>query len=233
MSETRLSDVVALRIGLAVRALPDTTPAQLISVLKDAVGLPPTLDKLSTLTVKKLQKAAQGGLAEVEIDDLKKAVAILQGKQDAIPLQGASIEAYQQGELPDSIRVAIASNGGEILDGHFGSCSSFLIYQVSGEALRLVDIRPAANPPVGEDKNRQRAEQLADCQLLYLVSIGGPAAAKVVKQGIHPVKLVQGGNARELLSILQQRLLTAPAPWLAKSLGVEAEGRVLFEREAS
>jgi hypothetical protein len=31
----------------------------------------------------------------------------------------------------DSIRIACASNRGERLDGHFGSCARFLIYQVS------------------------------------------------------------------------------------------------------
>jgi nitrogen fixation protein NifX len=46
MPEQALSEDIALRIGLAARALPDTDPARLLRVLSDAVGLPPTAAKL-------------------------------------------------------------------------------------------------------------------------------------------------------------------------------------------
>ncbi|PKO57606.1 MAG: dinitrogenase iron-molybdenum cofactor biosynthesis protein, partial [Betaproteobacteria bacterium HGW-Betaproteobacteria-19] len=59
------------------------------------------------------------------------------------------------------------------------------------------------------------------CHLVYMQSIGGPAAAKVVRAGIHPVKYPVGGAAREVLSQLQGTL-QRPPPWLAKVLGREA-----------
>lgn len=232
MSNRALSDVVALRIGVASRALPDTSPAQLIKVLEDTVGLPPTLDQLATLSLKQLLKAAGGALAEVEFEYLQQALEALQGKYDHTVAAAAAVEPYQEGDMPGSIRVAMASNGGELLNGHFGSCRSFLIYQLSGEALRLIEIRSAVNPSTGEEKNSLRAQQLADCQLLYVVSVGGPAAAKVVNQGILPVKLPQGGVSRDILQTLQQRLQSSPPPWLAKVLGATAQQRVRFERAA-
>lgn len=134
--------------------------------------------------------------------------------------------------MPGSIRVAIASNNGEKLDGHFGSCARFLIYQVSPEEVRLIEIASmAASPNKSDDKNAYRAEQIKDCDVLYVVSIGGPAAAKVVKQDIHPVKVPNGSEAMEILNELQGILKSNPPPWLAKVMGKAAEERVRFERE--
>ena len=43
--------------------------------------------------------------------------------------------------MPESVRVACASNQGEPLDGHFGSARRFLIYPVSAEENCLTDLR--------------------------------------------------------------------------------------------
>lgn len=117
--------------------------------------------------------------------------------------------------------MAVAANSGEELDGHFGSAARFLIYQVGREAMRLIDARPTLIADEADDKNVARSELINDCQLVYVQSIGGPAAAKVVRAGVHPVKVAKGGVARELLAQLQQSL-ASPPPWLAKVMGVEA-----------
>ena len=49
-------------------------------------------------------------------------------------------------------------------------------------------------------------------------AIGGPAAAKVVRADVHPVKKPTGGAAREVLKELQSRL-DSPPPWLAQIMG--------------
>ena len=56
---------------------------------------------------------------------------------------------------------------------------------------------------------------------------GGPAAAKVVRAGAHPVKIADGAAAREVLARLQQTLIKPP-PWLAKTMGVKAESLEKF-----
>jgi nitrogen fixation protein NifX len=73
-----------------------------------------------------------------------------------------------------------------------------------------------------EDKNVARAELVGDCQIVYVQSIGGPAAAKAVRANVHPVKIPEGGQASAVLQRLQA-VLDAPPPWLAKILGVEAK----------
>ena len=57
--------------------------------------------------------------------------------------------------------------------------------------------------------------------------IGGPAAAKVVRAGIHPVKIPAAGSARETLARLQETL-RLPPPWLAKVMGVKAHSLEKF-----
>ena len=86
----------------------------------------------------------------------------------------------------------------------------------------LIDARSTAIADDAEDKNVARANLIKDCQIVYVQSIGGPAAAKAVRANIHPVKAPEGGKAEIALQRLQA-VLDAPPPWLAKILGVEAK----------
>ncbi len=231
MSAQQLSPDAALRIGLAARALPDTDAALLMKVLVEALGLPLTEEKLGRLTVRELGSAADAALGDVPLPAMKQALDYLWGKaQVEVDEQLPTTEPYADWGMPGSIRVAVASNSAERLDGHFGSCARFLVYQVSPDQTRLVDIRSAAGGVRADDKNAERAAQIADCHVLMVVSIGGPAAAKVVKQDIHPIKFPNGGDARSEVSALQPVLGGTPPPWLAKVMGKGAEERVLFER---
>ncbi len=233
MSASPISDEIALRIGLAARELPDTDARRLLQVLDDVIGLPPTSKKLASLTVKELKAAADGEFADVDSGALKAALACLKGESglsaDALP----DIEEYADGDMPNSVRVACASNKGEMLDGHFGSCRRFLIYQVSETEHRLIDIRSVDPNEEDDDKNSYRASLVGDCQILFVGSIGGPAAAKVVRAGVHPIKKPQASPAREEIESLQRVITKDAPPWLAKVMGQAPEERIRFEQEAS
>lgn len=232
MTKATLNQDIALRIGLAARELPQTDAARMMMVLADAVGLPPTAKSLSGLTVKSLKAAADGELAEVDPAALKAALACLKGETGAAVDALPQIEPYAEGQMPQSIRVACASNKAEKLDGHFGSCQRFLVYQVSQEELRLVDIRPVDDAESDGDKNGYRASLIRDCQLLFVASIGGPAAAKVVRAGVHPIKKPNMGEARAEVAVLQSRIGQDAPPWLAKVMGQSPEERIRFESES-
>lgn len=225
-----ISEDLALRIGLAARALPETNPARLLRVLADAVGLPPTADKLAGLKVKDLKAAADGEFADLNPDALKTALALLKGEGVAETDPPPPLEPFAPGDMPGSIRVACASNGGDRLDGHFGSARRFLVYQVSANDARLIDAR-TADDTGAQDKNAYRAGLIRDCQVLYVASIGGPAAAKVIKAEIHPIKDAAGGSARDRMIALQGILAAKPPPWLAKAMGQTPEERIRFERD--
>jgi nitrogen fixation protein NifX len=232
MNAATISNDVALRIGLAARELPDTDAAGLLRVLAGAIEFPPTPQKLSALTVKSLKDAAGGELADLDIEVIKSALRYLKGESgiSADPLP--AIEPYTDGDMPGSIRVACASNKAEMLDGHFGSCRRFLVYQVSASAARLIDIREADAEAEVEDKNTYRASLIGDSQILFVASIGGPAAAKVVRSGAHPIKKPDVGPARDAISELQQTLAQDAPPWLAKVMGQAPEQRIRFSHEA-
>lgn len=223
----------ALRVALAARELGELPVRDLVSALAARLDLPLTEAKLKTVTVADLQVILQGDdVVETGTpkDQLKQAVRLLWGEG----ISGSDLplpDTYAEGDLPGSIRVACASNNGELLDGHFGSCERFLIYQVSPAALRLIDLRPTLEADHAEDRNVARAALINDCQVVYVQSIGGPATAKVVRAGVHPVKVSAGGTALETLQQLQTAL-NSPPPWLARAMGVEAGSLAKFAAAA-
>jgi len=223
----------ALRIALAARTLESLDVRALVGALLEKLEAPITERKLAALTVEDLRVLLAGDHADencvvgVSAEQLKAAVRLLWGEN----VEGSDLpqpESCSQGELPGSIRVAVASNRGEQLDGHFGSCERFLIYQVAPQSIRLVDVRSGLDADVEEDRNAARAALIGDCQLLFVQSIGGPAAAKVVRRGIHPLKKPTGGAARDILAEVQQRL-SNPPPWLARIMGVPAVSLATWE----
>lgn len=236
MTTQPISNEVALRIALATRVLPDISVKDLIEALQTHLDDEINLESLGKITVTQLKRSF-GNIYEVDsewegeeadnsdIAAFKEAVRILWGEtgycEESLP-----IEPDQEGELPNSIRIAVASNTEEQLDGHFGSCHRYLIYQLAPDQLKLIDVRSALEADLAEEKNRFRVDLIKDCAILYIVSIGGPAAAKVIQANIYPMKIEQGGSAREILADLQKAITTSPPPWLAKILGVSADKRL-------
>lgn len=229
-----LSRDAALRIALAARVLPGVDVGQLLEILHRRIDGEINEETLKAITVTQLKTGLGSADGEEDGEDisvglpaLKEAVRILWGEtvEEALPTPVVDL-----GPQPGFIRVAIASNSGEALNGHFGSCIRFLVYQLSAEKIELVGIRSALEADFSDDRNLFRANLIADCQVLYVVSIGGPAAAKVVRANIYPIKMVDGGEARDILQKLQVVMSGNTPPWLAKILGVGAEERVRFER---
>ena len=237
MTDQPISNEVALRIALAAKALPDVSVRDLIEALQTNLEDDITEASLSALTVTQLKRFF-GNIYDVDegewegedannqdITAFKEAVRILWGEQEQCdhPLP---LEPYQEGDMPNSIRVAVASNTGEQLDGHFGSCHRYLIYQLSADVIKLIEVRSAVEADLSDNKNQFRVNLIRDCPVLYVNSIGGPAAAKVIQANIYPMKVESGGNIRDLLADLQKAIVTSPPPWLAKILGVDADRRV-------
>lgn len=227
-----ISRETALRIALAARAMPGVALPDLIDVLQNRIGKEQMeVDDLRTITVTDLKTAFASADGEedgedisVGIEAMKLAVRILWGDTQGEVLP--PVQAYSEGDMPGSVRVALASDSGMALNGHFGSCLRYLVYQVSPEEIRLVGIRDALEADFAPDKNGFRVQLIADCHVLYVVSIGGPAAAKVIKGNIYPMKRLQGGPAAEVMVEFQQMMAGSPPPWLAKILGVAAGQRL-------
>jgi nitrogen fixation protein NifX len=226
---TVITKAAALRIAQAARVLADVNAGAFAAKLGDNLGLPITEEKLAKVTVADIKLILSGEETvdpDMDSASIKLAVRHLWGQSvDAEDLP--PLAAYKDGDMPGSLRVAVASNTEENLDGHFGSCPRFLIYQVGPADIRLIEIRSTSLADDAEDKNVARANLIKDCQIVYVQSIGGPAAAKAVRANIHPVKAPEGGKASIALQRLQA-VLDAPPPWLAKILGVEAKSLSRF-----
>jgi nitrogen fixation protein NifX len=234
---TTITQGAALRIALAARVLEGVDTRAFTVWVAKKVGLPVNESKLAGLTVTDLKQALSAEETvetsietDVDMESLKLAVRYLWGEDvdgdDDLP----ATEAYVDGDMPGSLRVAVASNTDENLDGHFGSALRFLIYQLGKNEIRLVAVRPTLEADLAEDKNAARAALINDCQIVYVQSVGGPAAAKIVRADVHPMKHPQTGPAREIIARLQS-ILDAPPPWLAKILGVEAQSLARFAEE--
>lgn len=234
MAAEALSRELALRIGLAAKVLPGVDARELMQVLVNKLGYPLTDKSLRGITVTDIRAAMTSPDGEEDTEDtaiskdaMKLAVRYLWGEDVELP-EMPKLDAYEEGDMPGSIRVAIATNSTGIIDGHFGSCPRFVVYQLSADEQRLIDIRPTDGADEAEDKNAFRAGIISDCDVLYVQSVGGPAAAKIIRAGVYPIKLPEGGEADEALARLQQTLAGTPPPWLAKIIGVDPKKRTKF-----
>jgi len=232
----QLSRELALRIALASRVLPGVDVKKLLGVLHEKVGSPLDDEKLKAITVTNL-KTGIGSLDGEEdgedigigLENIKLAVRYLWGEEEGdegLP----QVLPYKDGDLPESIRIAIASNSGALLNGHFGSCIRFLVYQLSKDTMRLISIRSTVEADSADDRNLFRANLIKDCQVMFVQSIGGPAAAKVIRADIYPIKVPDVVSAEEQLREFQKVFL-APPPWMAKILGKTAEERKRFSHD--
>lgn len=221
MSAPKLSPHLALRIGLAARALPGVGLPQVMNALIGELGLPLNEDKFARLNVGTLRTAGAGLLSTQSRAALRQALNYLQGRTPVTIIEDTppQLECYEEGDMPDSLRLAVASDFGERIDGNFATCAAFLVYQVSAREIRLIDRRvaPTGNRKSGRDA--LRAALLDDCHLLYAKTLSNPAGARLMADGIHPVSFPDGGQARAKLVELQKILGGHPPPWLARAMG--------------
>ncbi|MBK5909929.1 nitrogen fixation protein NifX [Rhodothalassium salexigens] len=124
------------------------------------------------------------------------------------------------------LKIAIATNDRETLDAHFGSARTFAVYEVTPTASRMVEVLAFDDATdqdgqhdLVDDRITPKVDALAGCALLFVLAIGGPAAAKVVRAGIHPIKRKAPEPIADLIAQTQAMLDGTPPPFLRKALG--------------
>ena len=117
------------------------------------------------------------------------------------------------------MKIAFTTSTGEIIDRHFGQCQNFHIWEVGpDEAVFLEAVSVGEQSGDEEDRIAARAGLLSDCAIVYTMQIGGPAAAKLVAQRIHPMKTNSEVSLRETVERFQEFLRGNPPPWLMKAM---------------
>lgn len=147
-----------------------------------------------------------------------------------------SLRRLQLIETPDAdgapaeegprLRVAIATQDLKLMNAHFNSARRFAIYEVSPRDSRFIEAigvggvtdESGSHKAEGDDTIASKVAALAGCNLLFVLAIGGPAAAKVVNARIHPVKLSEPEPIDQVISRVQEMMTKNPPPWLRKAM---------------
>ena len=114
------------------------------------------------------------------------------------------------------MKVAFATTDNTNVNEHFGRAGSFAVYYMTGEGYRFVEIRKFADGmdkavvdtrdrgPLHDSAVQGKVDRLADCKLIYLTDIGGPSAARLVKKGIMPMKVMEPGPIESALNLVNR-----------------------------
>lgn len=145
---------------------------------------------------------------------------------------GDAAAAVSDGPL---LRVALATQDVKSVNAHFGSAKKFAVYEVSPTNSRFVEALDfdSASDESGShsdavDNLTPKIAAIAGCNMLFCLAIGGPAAAKVVRAKIHPIKLSQPEPIETVISKVQAMLVEGAPPWLKKTLQSQKQRSMSF-----
>jgi len=122
--------------------------------------------------------------------------------------------------------IAFASSDGLTIDSHFASAPGFEMYKFTGEPQGIIHTSlNTADLDESLDKIDARLNRLKECSIVYCTQIGGPAAARLVQSGIHPLKVPEGTLIVDELDRMNKLILSKKLPpWLKKKMAnVEEE----------
>ena len=115
------------------------------------------------------------------------------------------------------MKVGFATTDNILINDHFGWAKNFAIYEINREGFRFLENRHFEEDEIEElNKIDKKIEGLKDLKIIFVESIGGTAAARVVKSGIHPVKSKPNDKIEDVMKDLKTVLSGNPPPWLKK-----------------
>jgi nitrogen fixation protein NifX len=118
-----------------------------------------------------------------------------------------------------AMRVAFASSDKVNINEHFGMAPNFVIWEIEPDESRLAGVvQVAATGDDEDDKIAARLAALTDCAIVYVTQIGGPAAARLVANKIHPLKSKEPETIASAVEKLQEVLRNNPPPWMKKAM---------------
>ncbi|TCL02802.1 NifB/NifX family molybdenum-iron cluster-binding protein [Sodalis ligni] len=207
-------DPLFWRLFALAQLLPQFAPQALIPWLERECRQPLSPALLARLDPAALARDFPADVPPPSAAQWQQAAACLKGD-----LPSHLITDPERGQ-PLQLRAAFASSNGLMVDGHFGQSTLFFVYAFDGLEPFLYQVRRYRDLPDGpEEGNEARARLLSDCHLLFCEAIGGPAAARVIRNNIHPIKIKPPMDIGQQLQALQTMLGGRIPPWLAKRLG--------------
>jgi len=120
------------------------------------------------------------------------------------------------------MKIAFTTSDRVHINTHFGGSEEIDVYEISDEGYQFVEslkFHYEIQEENNESKLAPKIAALADCTIVYVLAIGGSAAARLIKEGVTPVKArSEAEEIAEVLTKLVQTLKGNPPPWLRKAL---------------
>ncbi|MEH2118070.1 nitrogen fixation protein NifX [Nostoc sp.] len=120
------------------------------------------------------------------------------------------------------MKIAFTTSDGVHINTHFGGSEQIDVYEISDEGyhfLETITFNYEIKEENNESKLAPKIEALGDCTIIYVLAIGGSAAARLIKKGVTPVKArSEEEEVSEVLTKLVKTLKGNPPPWLRKAL---------------
>ncbi|RZI42974.1 nitrogen fixation protein NifX [Herbaspirillum sp. HC18] len=132
------------------------------------------------------------------------------------------------------MKVAFATQDLLQVDAHFGWAKNLAVYDITPDGYTPVEtftFGGQLEEDGNEDKIGPKLEAIKDCAMLYVAAIGGSAAARVVANSIHPVKVSKPELIIDILEKLQEVIKGAPPPWLRKAMQKGQVREFVFDEE--
>ena len=123
------------------------------------------------------------------------------------------------------MKVAFTTQDNVHINAHFGWAKKIDVYEVTPDGYEFLntltfegDLKEDGN----EDKLEPKLKALAGCTIVYVASIGGSAAARVINRRITPIKAQsEEDKISDVLEKFVKTLNGNPPPWLRKVLKQE------------
>lgn len=124
--------------------------------------------------------------------------------------------------LANSMKVAFATKDLERVNAHFGGAKEFVVYNVSAEGFEVDGIiKTDTSSMSGDDKTEFKVKALQGINIMYCESIGGTAAAKVIRAGVNPMKVQEPRKIEDILAELISMINDNPPPWIKRIMNIE------------
>ncbi|MHB1646519.1 MAG: nitrogen fixation protein NifX [Candidatus Acididesulfobacter diazotrophicus] len=114
------------------------------------------------------------------------------------------------------MKVGFATTDNVFINDHFGWAKKIAVYDVTESGFDFIGLREFEEEEDETEKIDKKIAKLRDLKIIFVESIGGTAAAKVVSSGIHPVKSKPDDKIVNVLENLREVLSKNPPPWLKK-----------------
>lgn len=124
------------------------------------------------------------------------------------------------------MRIAVATQDRKHVDAHFAGARTFMFYDIGPdghtflEAVQFDDVtdESGVHKEDGDDRLSAKIGALEGASLLFCRAIGGPAAARVVRARVHPIKLPADEPIAQVIERVRAMLKGNPPPWLRKAM---------------